>query len=445
MQDANDFDLTQFQRWYEQSGTPIVSIERIYDADAQILKLWVKQDARATKGEANLPFHIPMRLALYDKQGNILKLNERGDTELVLDIREADQMLEFYNIPEKALVSAFRGFSAPVILQTDLKADELALLMSFDSDAFNQWDAGQQYATQVMLELIEAESVVLTDRLQGLLDAIKALLENDRLDKPLLAEMLSLPGEKYLAEQCTPIDIHKIHQVREFVKLQIAQQFEDKFLSLYQAMQEQGEYRIDQQSIGKRTLKNVCLGYLTQLQKEQYFKLAKTQFDNANNMTDQMGALNSMLNHRNATRSAMFDSFYQQWSDTALVVDKWFSAQASASYPDALNEILALEKHSAFNLMNPNRARSLIGAFQANGPVFHDPSGKGYQFLADKVMELDSFNPQVASRMAGAFLNWKKLIPEQAEAMKQQILRIQAKPGLSSDVAELMSSCLAED
>ncbi len=445
MQDANDFDLTQFQRWYEQSGTPVVHIERIYDAMSKQLTLWVRQDAGATKGEPNLPFHIPMKLALYDHQGNALALNAQGDSELVISITEANQKLVFDDIPEHALVSAFREFSAPVIVKTDLKPDELALLMSFDSDAFNQWDAGQQYATQVMLELIAATEITVTDKLEGLLSAIEALLNNSEIDKPLLAEMLCLPGEKYLAEQSTPIDVHKIHRVREFVKSLIAERFEQQILALYQAMQDNAEYRIDHQSIGRRTLKNVCLGYLTQLQKSEYFELAKAQFESATNMTDQMGALNSMVDYKNDIRDAMFDSFYQQWSDTALVVDKWFSAQASASYPDALNEILSLEQHEAFNLMNPNRARSLIGAFQANNVVFHDTSGQGYQFLADKVMELDSFNPQVASRMAGAFLNWKKLVPELAESMKAQILRIQSKPGLSNDVAELMSSCLAEE
>lgn len=445
MQDANDFDLTQFQRWYEQSGTPIVDIQRIYDAENKLLTLWVKQDARMTKGEANLPFHIPMKIALFDHQGQALALNEQGDTELVLNIREAVQKFEFHSINENALVSAFREFSAPVILQSDLKPDELALLMSCDSDAFNQWDAGQQYASQVMLELINADEIAISEKLQGLLRAIEDLLNNSQIDKPLLAEMLCLPGEKYLAEQCTPIDVHKIHSVREFVKQLIAQRFEQKLYDLYLSLEESGEYKIDHQSIGKRTLKNVCLGYLTHLQQQKYFALAKSQFDNANNMTDQMGALNAMVDYKNELRDAMFDSFYQQWSDTALVVDKWFSAQASASYPDALNEILSLEKHEAFNLMNPNRARSLIGAFQANSVVFHDRSGKGYQFLADKVMELDSFNPQIASRMAAAFLNWKKLVPELGESMKTQIQRIQSKAGLSNDVAELMASCLAEN
>ena len=445
MQDANDFDLTQFQRWYEQSGTPIVNIQRIYDADTQTLKLWIKQDARETKGEANQPFHIPLKMSLYDHQGNALALNEQGVTEQVLDVRKADQKFEFHNIPENAVVSAFREFSAPIILQSDLKPDELALLMSCDSDAFNQWDAGQQYATLVMLELIEANEISSTTALEGLLSALDVLLKNTEIDKPLLAEMLCLPGEKYLAEQCVPIDIHKIHRVREFVKGQVAQRFEATFLKLYQALDDTGEYQIDQQSIGKRTLKNVCLSYLTHLQKVEYFELAKSQFDCANNMTDQMGALNSMADYKTPMRETMFRDFYQQWSDTPLVVDKWFSAQASASYPEALDDILALEEHEAFNLINPNRARSLIGAFQANSVVFHDPSGKGYEFLADKVIQLDSFNPQVASRMAGAFLNWKKLVPQLGESMKQQILRIQANPGLSNDVAELMNSCLAEE
>ena len=162
-------------------------------------------------------------------------------------------------------------------------------------------------------------------------------------------------------------------------------------------------------------------------------------------MTEQMAALNAVANYRHPIRELMFAEFYQRWSDTALVVDKWFSAQASAQYPDALVDILRLQEHEAFNLMNPNRARSLLGPLQGNALAFHDPSGRGYEFLADKVLELDRFNPQVAARMAGAFLNWNKLIPQQAEKMKQQVLRIQSAPGLSNDVNELMTSCLSAE
>jgi aminopeptidase N len=445
MADANAIDLDQFQRWYEQSGTPRVSLRRSFDTRNNSLKLWVRQDPGDTAGDLNQPFHIPMTLALFTHEGEKLALDDSGQSELVLELREREQYFEFANVPEDTLISAFRGFSAPVLVETDMSGQELALLMACDDDAFNRWDAGQQYATQVMLGLINADELEQTAAVGALLSAIGSVLDNRSIDAALKAEMLSLPGEKFLAEQCTPVDVQRIHEVREFVRGEIATRFEPQLKEIYQSLGRGDEYSIDPDSIGKRSLKNICLAYLTQLQRDEYFTLAQAQFDQASNMTDQMGALGAMSDYKGPVRDAMLQSFYRQWSDTALVVDKWFSVQASAQHPDALRDILALEQHEAFNLTNPNRARSLIGALQANSPVFHDPSGDGYAFLADKVIELDGFNPQIASRMAGAFLNWKKLIPELGEKMKQQIQRIQAKPDLSTDVAELVNSCLGTE
>jgi len=444
MQDANNIDLAQFQRWYDQSGTPKVTVQRIFNADTKKLTISVTQLPGKTRDEFNQAFQIPMTLALFDQQGKPLPLDEQGSFEQVLLVSELEQRFEFNGYDEKPVISVFRGFSAPVNVETDLSADEMALLMTCDTDPFNQWEAGQQYATRVMMDLIESDELQSTPLLAGLLAAYGDLMGTANFDRPLLAEMLNLPGEKYLAELCDVVDVQKIHQVREFVKLQLAQQNEEELMQIYHSCHDQGEYEVTPQAIGRRSLKNICLAYLTLLDKKNYFELAETQFNETRNMTDQIGALMSVVHFNNAVKKRLFKAFYQQWSDTALVVDKWFSAQASSHATDGLNEILALEKHQAFNLLNPNRARSLIGAFQANPVAFHDSSGQGYEFLADKIIELDSINPQIASRMAGAFLNWKKLQPEQGEKMKQQILRIQSKPGLSNDVAELISSSLAD-
>ena len=450
MSDANAADLTQFQRWYEQSGTPVVNIQRIYDAQSQTLKLWVKQDAGSTKGETNLPFHIPMKLSLFDQSGAPLALNEAGDLELVLNILETDQTFEFHSIPELPLISCFREFSSPVNVHTDLTQLELAKLMTCETDSFNQWEAGQQFASQVMLQLINAEVIATekiesTEELNALIHAFGALLDNEDIDKPLLAEMLNLPGERYLAEMCTPVDVHKIHQVREFIKTRIATHFEQQLLALYESCKDSSAYQVTPQAVGNRSLKNTCLVYLTKLLQQQYFDLAEAQFTQADNMTDQMGSLSAVVHDTNATKTKMFDAFYEQWSDTALVVDKWFGLQAASQADDALEELLRLEKHPAFNIKNPNRVRSLLGPMQFNTKTFHHVSGKGYEFFADKIIQLDSLNPQIASRLVGAFLNWKKMEPELGEKMKQQVLRIQAKTDLSNDVAEKLASCLADE
>ena len=442
MQDASGIDLGQFQRWYEQAGTPVVKIERIYDAEKQLLKLWIRQQPGMTRGEPNLPFHIPMTLAMFDPGGQPVALDAQATLEKVFDLTEEDQTLVFENISEMPMISVFRGFSAPVIIQTDLKPEELSRLMVCDTDPFNRWDAAQQYASLVMRELIDRAEISHTDGLEGLLEAFAVLLNADEIDHALLAEMLNLPGEKYLAELCDVVDPHKIHQVREFVKFELARRFEARLSELYQQSHEQAAYQVTPQAVGKRSLKNACLMYLTLLPVQAHWLLARQQFESADNMTDQMGSLSAVVHVKNETRKQLFDAFYAQWSTNPLVVDKWFRLLAGSHAPGSLEDILALEQHPAFNLKNPNRARALLGAFQNNPVVFHDHSGRGYAFLADKVIELDTLNPQIASRMAGAFLNWKKLTPELGELMKQQILRIQAKPTLSNDVAELIASCL---
>ncbi len=445
MSDATAVNLDQFQRWYEQSGTPVVTISRIYDAESRTLKLWVKQDTGKTRGEENLAFHIPMKISLFDQSGSPITLNEMGDTELVLDILELDQTFEFQSVPELPLISCFREFSAPVNIHSDLTQSELAKLMRCETDSFNQWEAGQQLATRVMLNMIQAETLDETDELNELIQAFQTLLGTTSMDKALLTKMLTLPGESYLAEMCSPVDVHKIHRVREYILQHLAHHLEAPIFAIYQSCLDSGTYQITPSAIGKRSLKNTCLAYLMKLNQPKYFDQAESQFNNADNMTDQIGSLSAVVDYKNATKTRMFDIFYQQWSDTALVVDKWFALQASSQAENAMEDLFELEKHPAFNIKNPNRARSLLGPLQFNTKVFHHVSGKGYEFFADKIIELDSLNPQVASRMVGAFLNWGKLMPEQGEMMKKQALRIQAKPDLSNDVAEKLASCLVDE
>jgi aminopeptidase N len=361
-----------------------------------------------------------------------------------LQVYKDVQTFNFDSIEAMPLVSAFRGFSAPVIVSNDLLDDERARLMMYDDDPFNRWDAGQQYATRILVDLIDNPAKDLGPSIAGLLDALDGVLSDSTIDPSLLAEMLSLPGEKYLAEQVTPVDVQRIHQVREAVRLRIAERFEQRFAERYQQLSDDGEYRVTPDAVGQRALKNTCLNYLTRLGREEYLDLAQMQFDQANNMTDQMGALAAMADQKSAQRDQMFDTFYSRWKKNPLVVDKWFSAQATSAYQGVLDEIFRLESHEAFNLQNPNRARSLIGAMQANTVAFHDPSGRGYQFLADKILQLDQFNPQVAARMASGFLVWKKLVPEQGSLMKAQLERIRGTSGLSADVSELVESALAE-
>ncbi len=445
MADANGVDLDLFQRWYDQAGTPRLYLNRLYDPDNKILTLKLRQDPGQTQGIDNEPFLIPFRLALFTQNGTPLPLNEKGDTELTLGVAEQEMRFQFRDIPELPLVSALRDFSAPVILHSDLKSSELARLMVIDSDPFNQWDAGQQFATRVLLDLIDMDRPALTEALEDLLQALGEVLDNPAIENPLKAEMLDLPDEDYLAEMCEVIDVHRIMEARDFALDRIAERHEARLLALYRACSESGDYRIDPESVGRRRLKNSCLEYLNRLGKSEYEQLAVDQYQQAGNMTDRMGSLRALVDRPGASRDALFDDFYQRFADNPLVLNKWFSLLASSRGEQALEQVIALAGHPDFTLGNPNRARSLLGPFARNVPAFHHHSGAGYEFLADKIIELDSLNPQIAARMARAFLVWKKLPPELGGKMKAQILRILAKPDLSPDVAELMQSALADE
>ena len=238
------------------------------------------------------------------------------------------------------------------------------------------------------------------------------------------------------------VDVHKVRRVREDIKRSIAEANEDLLLERYEECKEQGEYRITPESTGKRSLKNICLSYLMMLDNNKYFELCLQQFNAASNMTDQIGCLLPVVHYQNQVRNEIVSRFYEQWQDTALVVDKWFSAQASSYAEGSLAHIKSLFNHAAYTLENPNRARSLLGSLIANSSAFHEVNGAGYEFVAGKIIELDAINPQVAARMASAFLHWRKLLPSQADLMKQQIELIISTPNLSNDLNELMTTSL---
>ncbi len=444
MQDASSLDLGQFQLWYEQSGTPAVEIERRFDAHSGQLELLIKQYPGQTKGKTNSPFHMPMKLSLFDRQGRALELDDKRSLEWTVNITEHEHKLVFENLSEKPVFSAFREFSAPVNLKTDLADDEMALLMTCDTDPFNQWEACQQYACRVMLGMYRSARDSWPTQVEGLMPAFGELLSNRNIDPALVAEMMILPGEKYLAEMLDPVDIHRVREVREAVRSCIAINHEQTLLDIYKACAKQREYKLTPDDIAQRRLKNICLAYLLTLDKEEYFQLCLQQFESSNNMTDQVGCLLPVVNYPNAARRRVVDSFYQQWKDTALVVDKWFSAQGASYADDALDLIVELFDHPAYTLKNPNRARSLLGALIANSSVFHRVDGSGYHIVADRIMALDRINPQVAARMANAFVHWKRFIPQQGKLMKTEIERMLGADGLSNDLYELLATSLAD-
>ncbi|MCE4071930.1 MULTISPECIES: aminopeptidase N [Pseudomonas] len=455
MEDANGVDLTQFKRWYSQSGTPRLAVEESYDAAAQSYTLTFRQSCPATPGQSEkLPFVIPVQMGLIDKLGNALSLRLKGEehahgSDRVLQVTEAEQSFTFVGLAEKPLPSLLRGFSAPVKLSFPYDRDQLMFLMQFDEDGFNRWEAGQQLSVQVLQELIgqhqRGEKLVLDQRL---ITAFRTLLLDTGLDQAMVAEMLSLPSEAYLTEISEVADVEAIHAAREFARQQIGAALHEQLWERYQANRTQSRetaYVAEASHIARRSLQNIALSYLIQSGKAEVLAACQEQYKDCDNMTERLTALavlvNSSFEKEKAEALAMFADYFK---DDPLVMDQWFSVQAGCTLPGGLERVQALMSHPAFTLKNPNKIRALIGAFANQNAInFHRADGAGYRFLADQIITLNALNPQIASRLLTPLTRWRKYAPERQALMKAELERILASGELSSDVYEVVSKSLA--
>ncbi|WP_325435767.1 aminopeptidase N [Pseudomonas nitroreducens] len=455
MEDANGVDLTQFKRWYSQSGTPRLAVEESYDAAAQSYTLTFRQSCPATPGQSEkLPFVIPVQMGLIDKLGNALSLRLKGEehahgSDRVLQVTEAEQSFTFVGLAEKPLPSLLRGFSAPVKLSFPYDRDQLMFLMQFDEDGFNRWEAGQQLSVQVLQELIgqhqRGEKLVLDQRL---IAAFRTLLLDTGLDQAMVAEMLSLPSEAYLTEISEVADVEAIHAAREFARQHIGAALHEQLWERYQANRTQSRetaYVAEASHIARRSLQNIALSYLIQSGKAEVLAACQEQYKDCDNMTERLTALavlvNSSFEKEKAEALAMFADYFK---DDPLVMDQWFSVQAGCTLPGGLERVQALMSHPAFTLKNPNKIRALIGAFANQNAInFHRADGAGYRFLADQIITLNALNPQIASRLLTPLTRWRKYAPERQALMKAELERILASGELSSDVYEVVSKSLA--
>jgi len=450
MSDASEFDLNQFKLWYSQAGTPELRIQSEYEAERRCLKLFIEQSCPPTpEQKSKLPFLIPLKLGLIQPNGKALDLqlvgeNQAGGPERVLSIKQSQECFEFINVPEKTIPSLLRGFSAPVKLDYSYTDDELGFLIAHDSDPFARWEANQRLAINVIKRLVQdvqAEKRLQIDEV--LITAYRRLLERQKIDKALLAQLLELPNEAYLAECIQPIEVNILHQVREFLRTELASILENEFLANYQKLAQAGKpYRLNREDIATRLLKNTCLSYLLKLG-DRYRDLAMTQYTSANNMTDQLFALQVLVNNDLEQTTPQLDHFYQQWQHDSLVLDKWFEIQATAPDKEILHRVQTLVKHDAFNLKNPNKVYALMGAFCARNPIgFHREDGAGYEFLGDYILELNTINPYVAARLVRTLSHWRKFaLPYQA-LMKTQLERIAKHEGLCKNVSEIVNQSL---
>jgi len=462
MQDAagtdSGIDLGQFRRWYEQAGTPLVLAQARYDAAAKRYTLTLKQSCPPTPGqETKLPFHIPFALGLVGPDGSDLPLTLDGEqpadrpasapraeeTTRVLSLRQQQESFVFVNVDSPPVPSLLRDFSAPVVVKYDYSEAELTHLMAHDANAFNRWEAGQRLALELMLRGIAAHRAGGgLETPQAFVRAFARVLADAPRDPAFGAEALALPSEVYIAEQLDEVDPDAIHAVRNRLRRDLAQALKNELLATYHAQTVPGPYSPDAQAAGKRALRNLCLGYLLELNDAEVRALALAQFERADNMTDAIAALSALANCDCAERMQALDAFYAKWNNEPLVVDKWLAVQAGSRLPGTLAEVQKLLAHPAFEIRNPNKVYALIRSFCGNHVRFHAADGSGYAFLADQVIAIDGFNPQVAARMARAFDRWRKFDAGRRQHASAALERIRDAQGLSKDVAEIVSKAL---
>jgi aminopeptidase N len=448
--EASGRDMTQFMRWYAQAGTPQVTVAGRFDAAAKTYTLEAKQNVPPTPGQpAKEPMVIPLALGLVGKDGRDLPLTLADGRALEHGVLELDTLLRkvtFTGIAERPVFSINRGFSAPIRLDSDLDADDLAFLAVHDSDAFNRWQALQTISMRVLIDnvahLRTGKGPRLDDRL---MTAFASLLEDVSLEPAFVALALAVPSEGDIAREIgRDIDPDAIHRARDALRAEIGERLAALLETTYERMTVHGGYSPDAASAGRRALRNVSLDLMAAMGAPQAIARAVRQYEAADNMTDRMAALGTLALHDGPEREHALADFYRRYAADALVVDKWFSLQSTIPEPATLDHVRALTRHPAFSPANPNRVRAVVGAFAHGNPTqFNRADGAGYAFIADTVLSLDPKNPQLAARMATAFRSWRTLEAGRRGKAEAALKRIKDAPDLSRDLADIVERALA--
>jgi aminopeptidase N len=454
MADANGTDLSRLERWYAQAGTPLLEASGVHDPARGRYTLSLRQSYPGAEGDdPREPVPIPVRMGLLGPDGAPLPLHLVGDAdaeaapmERVLRLEEREQRFVFDQVPVRPVPSLLRGFSAPVKLHVALSRDELAFLMAHDPDPFNRWDAGQQLAAALLLDLAADARAGRTLALApAFVDAFGRILADPHLDGSLQSLALGLPAEDVLGQEMAVIDPDALHAARDFAVAELARCHREALEAIHARLAlatANGDARAGAASDGQaavdaRRLKNTCLRYLAALGDPGWTAQVAAQCESARTMTDRQAALRILVDLEGPERERALERFHAEWRDDPLVLDKWFALQAVSARADTPERVESLYRHPDFSLANPNRVRALVGTFASGNPVrFHDASGRGYRFLADAVLDLDPKNPQVAARLVSSFSQWRRFDPGRQEAMRAQLQRIAEVPRLSKDVRE---------
>ncbi|MEY0030805.1 aminopeptidase N [Providencia rettgeri] len=446
MEDASNVDLSLFRRWYSQSGTPVLTVRDEYSPEKQQYTLHVSQMTPPTADQAEKkPLHIPLDIELYDEQGGIITLKRDGSVvNSVLNITQETQTFVFDEVTRRPVPSLLREFSAPVKLDYNYTDEQLAFLMQHASNEFARWDAAQQlinnYVKINVAHYHNGEALVLPE---SVVDAFRGVLLSDSIDPALVALILTLPSENELAELFTVIDPVAIHEVVNFIHHQLAVEMHDELLSVYRSINIDG-YRVDHQDIAKRSLRNICLQYLAAGDDSELAnKLVLEQYQSADNMTDSLAALTAANESQLACKDQLMADFDERWHHDGLVMDKWFTLQGANPAKEALTNVRELLNHRSFSMSNPNRVRSLVGAFTAGNPVnFHAEDSSGYQFLYEILVDLNTRNPQVASRLIEPLIRLKRYDAKRQAQMRKVLEQLKALDNLSGDLFEKITKAL---
>jgi aminopeptidase N len=446
---ATGKDLGQFMTWYSQAGTPELVCQLKYDARAKTADLTISQVLPPTPGEPKKkPQHIPVRLGLLGGNGQDIGLTLASGQRLedgLVELRKRSETFRFRDVPSRPIPSLLRGFSAPVNLTVELGDTDLEFLMANDSDLYNRWQAAQDYATRVLIEAVKAIRAGKRPRKPaGFVAALGVTLKDASLAPGYRAQFMFLPSESDLARvMARDVDPLAIHKARKELRKAIGTTHYHALVDTYREYEPKGPYSPAPEPAGKRALRNAALGYLANRGRPEDIARVAAHFSSARNATDEVSALAMLSEARSPERTAVFERFYERWKGDHLVIDNWFAYQAASPLPSTLATVVKLTRHPLFSIKNPNKVRALIGAFVMGNPVnFNRPDGKGYEFAADRVLEIDVFNPQVAARLLSAFRSWKALEVDRRRLAKKALQRIAKTKPLSRDSSELVGKML---
>ncbi|AJP73092.1 aminopeptidase N [Sphingomonas hengshuiensis] len=431
MEEASGADLSQFRRWYTQAGTPRVSATLTQEGGRARLSL--RQSVPPTPGQ---PVKEPMVLPLKIKLFGSFTGRAMCDEQLMLFKDDAAEMV-FENLSETPVLSINRGFSAPIIVETNRTAADLAFLSAHDDDPFARYEAMQQ----LMLDTLVASVASGSADHQPVIDAVRNTLTDGALDPAFIAEAVLLPSDSFIGDQMAVVDPEAIFRARESLRRDLGMALNAEWRAAYDAVRA-NRFEYSPTGKGARRIKTVALGYIAASGAADAAALAYAQFEGADNMTDRQGALTTLASGTSPLREQAIEAFYQRYAGNGLVLDKWFQTQALSSRDDTAQRVEALAQHRDFTLANPNRARALIGAFAVNQRAFHDISGRGYRFVADQLIALDRLNPQTAAKLIPPLGRWKRFDAARAARMRAELERIVATPGLSKDMFEQATKSL---